>query len=61
MVYDELAHGKALNGHILLGNHEFAHINGLMLATNLYLGQALNLGSLYLGAKLCPEWCPHRG
>lgn len=42
MVYGELAHGMALNGHILQGNDEFACINGPMPATNFNLGQALH-------------------
>jgi hypothetical protein len=55
MAYDKLTHGMALNGHILLGNHEFAYINGLTPAANFYPGQALHPRSRDPMAESQPE------
>jgi hypothetical protein len=48
----------ALDGHILLGNQEFARVDGLMPVANFYPGQALRTGSLDLVVESCPEWRP---
>jgi hypothetical protein len=48
----------ALNGHILLGNHEFAYINGLTPVANFYPGQALHPRSRDPMAESQPEQRP---
>jgi hypothetical protein len=37
MAHDELTHGMALSGHILLGNHEIVRIDELTHVVGLYL------------------------
>jgi hypothetical protein len=59
MAHDELARGMALDGHILLWNHEFARINGLTLVANFCPGQALYSRSLGSMAESHPERRPH--
>ena len=45
MAHDELTHGIALGGHILLANHGFARVDGLTPIAGFYPGQALHAGS----------------
>ena len=59
MAHGELAHGMALGGHILLGNHEIVHVDRLTPATNLYPIQAYRMGSLDPTIEPCPERCLH--
>ena len=47
----------ASTGHILLGNHEVIHTNGLAPITSFYPVQVNRMGNLGLTVEPCPEQC----
>ena len=58
MAHGELTHGMALGGHILLGNHEFIRIDGLMPVAGSYPGQAPRTRNQDPVGEPCLEWHP---
>jgi hypothetical protein len=59
MAHGEPTHGMALGSHILLGNHEFTLINGLMSVVSSYLGQGPHTGNLNPTVEPCLEQRPY--